>query len=155
MRARTTRLLPFLVLGFLATGCDPEGEFGAEDLDEEACVELQTGQAMPINAATQASSAPSVTRDDRHDINIADTGFVTYISTGGLTVFFLDTSVPFSVQATNGSQSLFLETNTVTPACTDVVDRHEVDLPGGTYNLEFGPTVESQVRLVIKSDEQF
>ena len=162
-----TRIRSQLRLGSIATvafglclgaGCDPVDEFGEEDLDEEACRELQMqgGPPMSIPASSEPDiSAQTVRRDELNIITYNGTGYLLYSTTGGETIFFVDTDIEFGVLSTIDQQSLFVERNNVLPACTDVNGRYVVTFPedGGTYYLELGPKGEEDIMLVIKSPE--
>lgn len=141
-----------LVASSLA-GCSEEGEPTPSD---EACEHAQGGPSSAVTAGSAPdSSAGDVTEEHtRHDVTLVavdggNGGFVQFNSEGGEHIFFLTRDIPIAFQ--DAAAALVpIEQSSAEETCDEVVVAHRIDLPVGRIILEFGPTAETSVSVLIE-----
>jgi hypothetical protein len=136
----------------LLAGCGTPNE-----ADVEGCEHLQEGPSSIVTATATASGAPAVDNDHRrYDISLVDItggkgGSVSFgVEHEAEYILFTNVEVPVVVRNAAGSQVAFEATANSSPECTNVKGRHTVPLPVGAYTLNFGPTTQGVVSLVIE-----
>jgi hypothetical protein len=102
-----------------------------------------------------ASVPPKVSNDHkRYDIALkADTSTTVEFDSdeAGDYVLFLNKAIPVKVRNVATGAVVEIEASaSSSTVCTDIRGRHVVELGVGVYALEFGPTPETQVSLVIE-----
>lgn len=142
------------MLSMLAFGCS---ESAKPTADEEACEHLNGGPDAPLLATASAELAPAIAGDHkRYLITLIDVaggkgGFVKFAPPEATDyLFFLDASVPVQfLDWTNGPVPPE-ESSTNSTACAEIKARHVVPLQVGTYGVQFGPTAETAVGVVVE-----
>lgn len=139
---------------FLLTAC-PEPE---PTLDDEACEHLAGGPAVAVTAAATGDGPLIGEEHTRYDVALVPVtggngGAVRFASAeAGDHVFFLGAGVPLAVVDGSGQTVTPEETRTTGLACAEQKARVVVPLGVGTYHLRFGPTTESEVRVVVERE---
>lgn len=124
-----------------------------ETADTEGCEHLANG---PATAVTTGATAPKVDNDHkRYDLTLTTAGTTVEFDSDEAAhyVLFLNKDIPVKVRELATSKTLaLLESGTASTPCATVKGRHVVELGVGVYAIEFGPTTETQVSLVIEEE---
>ncbi len=152
-------------LGFFAmlatpmiSGC---GDHDHEDHSpaEEACEHTVDGPFQDVTATAASDGAPSASFEhtavritlvaDANDAS-QNSGFVTFKAEEATEFgFFLSANVTMAITDASGT-AVAIEESADVAACTQVAKQHNADLEVGTYTLQFGPTTETLVSLVVE-----
>ncbi|MEM9492325.1 MAG: hypothetical protein AAGC55_24475, partial [Myxococcota bacterium] len=62
---------------------------------------------------------------------------------------FMNADIPVALFSAPGAQLTVEETNSNVTECTEVAIGHTFDLAVGSYTMEFGPTDQTTVQLVV------
>jgi hypothetical protein len=130
----------------------------AEGPDVEGCEHLQEGPAAAVTAAaTSSAAAPAIANDHkRYDITLVAVGgqqggSVRFNSAeAGDYILFLNKDVPVSFKDATGKAIAIEESTKSATQCTDIQGRHVVELGVGVQYIEFGPTTETSVSVVLE-----
>lgn len=125
--------------------------------ETEGCEHLAGGPAAPVTAAALGQAGPEIKADHkRYDVTLiagtgGNQGTVRFNNAEETEwSFFLNKDVPFVVRDGSGMSLPMLEHATSSTYCTDV-KAHNVFLLGvGPATIEFGPTTESSVSVVVE-----
>lgn len=147
-----TKLLIAAVAGsLLFTACGA----GEPDPDAEFCEHLQEGPASAVTAATM--SPPAIAADHtRYDVTLTDVtggkgGQVTFAADEATDfIFAFNKDVPVAFKKSDGTAITPEETVKTSTGCTDIAAKYTVPLEVGTVTLDFGPTTETQVGIVVE-----
>ena len=138
-------------------GCGADDGHESESLADEACTHTRSGPYVNI----EASTAPAGLGDATH----AHTGVVISLTpttggNGGMVtlkadeaadyMLFLSADLPLVVRDAANAEVGIEESAAVTE-CDEVAVKHVVEMQKGTYTLEFGPTTETKVTLVVEA----
>lgn len=133
---------------------------GGHDLEKELCEHMQEGPSRPVTAAGEANDAPPATFSHaRADITLVEVpggngGFVRYEANKATDfVFALDKNVPLAFTGPGGEAVAVEKTEIGSAECSEVGVRHRIELAVGSYTLSFGPTTETEVRMVVEADD--
>lgn len=141
-----------LLSAALLAGCAP----AVSDFEKDGCEHLKEGPAKAVTATATANGAPDVSDEHtRFDIALVD------VSGGkGGTVIFragaekdyaftLGADVTLKVKDSSGAEVAFEESAKSSSACTELKALHVAELKAGSHTLEFGPTSQTSVSLVV------
>jgi hypothetical protein len=127
------------------------------EAEQEACEHLPGGPAVAVTGTLAATGAPEVKADhNRYDVTLVagqggNTGTVRFNSPEAVEwSFFLNKNVPFQVRDAAGVALPIIETKTSSTYCGDIKAGHIVLLGVGPVTVQFGPTTETSVGLVIE-----
>lgn len=141
-----------LLSAALLAGCGP----AVSAFETDGCEHLKEGPARPVTATATATNAPDVSeKHARFDITLVDVtggkgGTVIYnVSAEKDFGFILGADVPFKVSTSAGTAVTFEETAKSSTACTELKAKYVADLKAGRHTLEFGPTTQASVSLVV------
>ncbi len=126
---------------------------GSDEPEDEFCEHMVNGPNKALTAATSSTGAPSAAAvHTRHDITLSSEGYVSYEADEAAEfVVALDKNVTLAITDSKGAAVAAEKTETMT-ACAEVVVMHTFDFEVGTYNFKFGPTTETEVRMVIEEE---
>ncbi len=127
-----------------------------ETADSEACEHLKEGPASAVTASA-SGAGPTVSNDHRrYDIALVDVtggkgGSVSFAAAEGTDyILFTSADVPVTVKNAGGTTVNPEESVKTSSGCAEVKGRHTIPMSVGTYTLNFGPTTETSVSLVIE-----
>lgn len=158
-----------LLLALTITACgdnneDHESNHGQEDHDSEAeaCEHTKEGPSTSVTAAQDASAPPNATAEHRRvDLTLVDYmdqkgGYARYeADESGTFYFFLDRDVTFILLDDQGAVITQSGMGADVDACEEVVIQYVANLTSGaSYTMLFGPTDETEVRLVVEHEEE-
>lgn len=125
--------------------------------EQEACEHLPGGPAVAVTGTLEATGAPEVKADHkRYDITFVagrggNTGTVRFNSPEAVEwSFILNQDVPIQVRDAAGVALPIVETKTSSTFCGDIKAAHILLLGVGPVTVQFGPTTEKSVGMVIE-----
>jgi hypothetical protein len=155
--ASCVRILPVMLL-VAAGGCEQAHDDDHHEIDEELCEHMTDGPSIEVAAVPAGDSgAPEVDMaHHRYDIDLtgaADTPVDVAFPSSQASEYrvALGSDVPFQVLDATGTVVAIEESLRSGFDCSDVAVIHLVDLGISTYRLRFGPTDETQVRVVLEA----
>lgn len=127
------------------------------EAEQEACEHLPGGPAAAVTATLGEALAPEVKADHkRYDVNFVagqggNTGTVRFNSPEAVEwSFIMNKNVPIMVRDAAGVALPIVETKTSSTFCGDIKAAHILLLGVGPVTVQFGPTAETSVGLVIE-----
>ena len=151
-RTHQTITVMFIVLAFTIIACGPERNAG---IDGELCEHHGSGPSQAITAVTStaASTYPNAAIEHtRVDITLpggSEPAFVAFeVNEAGEYILALDPALPLEIRDPDETVVIIEKTENGSPDCTEVKVKHTVDLTIGRHTLAFGPSTETEVRLV-------
>jgi len=155
---KTTWTVGFaLALSACATdGVDEDaGHEEEHDPAEEACEHMEEGPSA-AHTATLVAPYPDVSAEHtRHDVTLVDDGgqnggaVVVEIEEAGDYIVFLDKDMPVAFLDASGN-ALTIEHDEPVDLCDAVARQKHVEFAVGSVEIRFGPTTETNVRLVVE-----
>jgi hypothetical protein len=125
--------------------------------EQEACEHLPGGPAVAVTGTLEAAVAPEVKADhQRYDVTFVagpggNTGTVRFNSPEAVEwSFIMNQNVPIQVRDAAGVALPIVETKTSSTFCGDIKAAHILLLGVGPVTVQFGPTTEKSVGLVIE-----
>lgn len=144
----------------LAACTPPEGGGDAGEQaspEEEACEHLAEGPSSAVTAAADLDGAPDISEAHRrYDVTLipvdgGNGGSVAYAAAEeGDYLIFLGADVSLSVFDSSGAEVTLEASGRGSEHCGEIAAHHTVELGVGTYELVFGPTDETEVRVVVE-----
>lgn len=151
------KALPLAFSSLLLFACTPGGGDPDHGPEAEACEHLEEGPAESVTAGADFSSAPDIREEHtRFDVTLIDQGgqnggSVTYAAAkAGDYLFFLSENVPVAFYDSDGNEVAIEATEEGSEVCDLIAKSHLVKLAVGTFEVRFGPTDVSEVRLVVE-----
>lgn len=153
---RSNSVLILFALTFFIMACD-DHDHDEETPAADACEHMAEGPSSAVSAIEDmAGTTPTVGAEHmRSDVTLVGEpgslgGYASLVidesSEFGV---YLDRDVPVSLWDGTGTEVEKEASSTDISECTDVQVGHTFDLEVGTYLVSFGPTAESEVRLVV------
>jgi hypothetical protein len=141
-----------LLSAALFTGCGS----AISDFEKDGCEHLKDGPAKAVTATSAVTGAPDVSDEHtRFDIALVDVsggkgGTVIYRAGAQKDFgFILNQDVTLKVKDSAGAEVAFEETAKNSSACTELKAKYVAGLKAGSHTLEFGPTTQASVSLVV------
>ena len=131
-------------------------EHHTNEAEQEACEHLQEGPDAPVTATADAAGAPLVAADHkRYVITLPASGgqrsgMVRFNSPEEVEwSFIMDRDVPLIVRDAAGNSVPIVEKLKDSKFCGEVKAHYLLVLGVGPYTLEFGPTGEESIQMVV------
>jgi hypothetical protein len=132
----------------------PHNSLAAEG---EACEHLKSGPAVAVTTTAEATGAPEVKADHkRYDLTFVagaggNRGVVRFNSAESAEwSFFMNKDIPVVVRDAAGVSLPILERSTSSTLCGEIKAQNVFMLGVGPYTVEFGPTTETTVGLIVE-----
>lgn len=123
----------------------------------EACEHLKGGPAVAVTTTAEATGAPEVKADHkRYDLTFVagaggNRGTVRFNSAEAVEwSFFMNKDIPVVVRDAAGVSLPILERSTSSTLCGEIKAQNVFLLGVGPYTVEFGPTTETTVGLIVE-----